>query len=176
MEAMVLTQLFIRHDLYATSRRAAVALLCGAALAGVLTTLALSLPDLIGPSGTPLSLLVAATTVATIVWAAGMGIVGGPLWVFADRHHVRGAGAAIVIGGLTPSLTSLTWAVITDLIGGEFSSSMDGVARFVNGHRTLQGWLDSLQFAGLLALAGCAVGYLVWRVAYRPIPVSAEVF
>jgi hypothetical protein len=162
--------LFMRPDLSATSGRAGLGLLAGAATGAVLTAAVSELPDLLlGRASLTLTLTIA--IVAFFVWGLGLLSIGGLVWGFADKAEARGVGSAIAIGGLTPALACLIPAILTDLMAGAAlggaSSSAGGVDLMVNGHRTFEGWLSTLTFAGEVGLAGCAVGLVIWLVAYR---------
>lgn len=84
-------------------------------------------------------------TVATIVWAIGLIIVGYPIWLLLHRFSTRGPLAAALSGVTAVYLVGLALGPLS------VTSALD---------------LDRI----LLAIAGGVVGFVIQRIAYKSRP------
>lgn len=106
---------------------------------------------------------------AWIVWALGLATVGALVWLVCERTGLRGPLAAALVGAMsTFAAVMLLQSAFT--MGG--SSSVDGHDLVVNGAPTLYGLGAMAGAAGQVAVAGAAVGWTVWRIAYRRLAAS----
>ncbi len=105
-------------------------------------------------------------------WAAGLALVGAPLWAVLHYMDLRSPVCAIGAGGVAALLALVVLVLV-------FSSGVIdqyGGGRYIiqNGARTADGWLSLLTNALLMGVAGGVVGMVIWRVAYRRADAGAD--
>jgi hypothetical protein len=98
-------------------------------------------------------------------WFLGLLMIGAPAWWLLHRHGWRGWRAAILAAAGLAFATSLLMAIPRP---GEHRTEADrGGLTMIDDRLTTHGWTKALEDAAFVALAGVAVGFTVWRVAYR---------
>jgi uncharacterized membrane protein YiaA len=159
-----------------TVRRAARALFFGSLVGAVLVHLTGVFPALVFEREELLSqwrpsdaqVLAFLFAVSWLVFAAGLAVIGIPLWWICHRLGWRGARTALALGFLA------TFCVLLILNtaprphpGGMTYSYGDSSGEIVtDGHLTSYGWYRKLYDATEMALIGAVVGAVIWRLAY----------
>ena len=93
--------------------------------------------------------------VALVGWSLGLFLFGLPLWWLFHRNGWRGRRVAMLLG----ALTTFVIVLLLEMSGGVFAvATGDSEA----------GHLQSLVWAGVMALLGAIVALVIWRIAYRP--------
>jgi hypothetical protein len=109
---------------------------------------------------------------AAMVWFVGLAVVGTPFWSLFHRLGWRRWPAAMALGAILSFVVSLGiftagFGVIPPAPGSSFSASDSGGPTVINNKLTAHGWARALNDALLLGACGTAVGWVVWRTAYR---------
>jgi hypothetical protein len=93
--------------------------------------------------------------VALVGWSLGLFLFGLPLWWLFHRNGWRGRRVAMLLGAITTFII----VILLEASGGVFAvATGDSEA----------GHLQSLVWAGIMALLGAIVALVIWRIAYRP--------
>lgn len=167
----------MRAKLASTDAPSAVTGMAAGALAGGLLVTGTSAVGMALSGGwlwTPPWLILLMLAAASGVWGLGIALLGAPIWWLLHRGGIRSPVAAVALG------VSLTFFVGVFIGTGGFglsyggpgtvSMSDGGGATVVTNQITLHGWLSAVRMAGLLAIGGGIVGYVVRRVAYGSPP------
>jgi hypothetical protein len=94
--------------------------------------------------------------VALVGWSLGLFLFGLPLWWLFHRNGWRGRRVAMLLG----AATTYVIVFLLEISGGIFAvATGDSEA----------GHLQSLVWAGVMALLGAIVALVIWRIAYRPV-------
>jgi hypothetical protein len=155
-----------------TRQRVGLALLAGAAVgalvafvslaASILLVLGATSPDAWSTVG---RLLPAVVLRGFLTWLLGLLMIGAPAWWLLHRHGWRGWRAAILAAAALAFVTSLLLAIPRP---GQHRTEADrGGLTMIDDSLTAHGWSKATLDAAFTALAGAAVGFTVWRTAYR---------
>jgi MFS family permease len=119
------------------------------------------------PGEAPVLLVLAILAVmVTLAIGALIGLVA-PLWRWLDRRGHRRWRTAALVGAGPGALAGVALSIVVALRSHEQHS---GVAEFIGYYGA------AAVMCVLFALAGAAIGALIWRIAYRKAPSVAEVF
>jgi hypothetical protein len=152
--------------------RAVLALVAGAGTAAVLVTIqwlravgqAFGLPFI---ESTGLHGALVIFVGAFVAWLAGLTLIGAPAWWLLHRHRLRGWRAAILVGMALTFIASMALAIPLPTRGTAYSSADRGGLTVVDNRLTAHGWAEAARKSLLVAFVGGAVGWVVWRTAYR---------
>ena len=110
--------------------------------------------------------------VAFLVWGTGILVLGTPIWYLLHGRRIRQFWAAVIVGGVLVFVTNFAFStrMFTGQASGEYSLYAQGDQQWEKGHLTLFGWQTAAQSALYMALFGCLVAALIWRLAYRRSP------
>ena len=103
--------------------------------------------------------------VALMVWAFGLFVIGGPVWVVLHSRNRTRPADALAAGAVTTFLVALLFSLL--MTASLVSERQGGYALVEDGQRTAFGWLMLLGGCALLSTLGGLVGLVIWRVAYR---------
>lgn len=104
-------------------------------------------------------------SVAILVWAGGLALVGAPLWAVLHARGLRSAAHAVAVGAVATFLASAILLLLLPWGMGDLNEGGRWIIQ--DGARTPYGWWVLLRSASLMALSGALVGLLIWRIAYR---------
>lgn len=142
------------------------ALFAGSVVGAVVVALAFNLPYLLetGPGG--MFMVLMTFIVALAVWAAGLGIIGAPLWGLAERAGLRSFHHAVALGLIVTFVAAVLLTFLID-VGTGLSLGEGGQTLVRQGRRTPEGLWALVHDSGLFALLGALVAAVIWRIAYR---------
>jgi hypothetical protein len=164
-----------------TFRRAALALLVGAAAPAVSSALVEAIAGLCGAYGTNfsfhepaqvLSFFGTRRSVWILLWIAGLSIFGVPAWLLLHWMNLRSWPNAVALGfgtcfllvfGLSTGFGLLPY----DPPGSASMASDSGGVTMVNGVLTQHGWFGASISSLGWGIVGAVVGLVIWRAAYR---------
>lgn len=141
------------------------ALFAGAVVGAAVVALAFNLPYLLQTGRGGMFMILMTFIVALVLWAAGLAVIGGPLWSIAERAGRRSFHHAVALGLIMTFMAAILLTFLMD--GGTESLAESGRELVQQGQRTPYGLLVIVRDSGLLALLGGVVGGVVWRIAYR---------
>ncbi|MDZ4313005.1 MAG: hypothetical protein U1A24_20860 [Cypionkella sp.] len=110
---------------------------------------------------------------AYLIWFFAILFLGGPIWFAMHKFGLRHWLHASLAGGV---VTGTTWiALMTNLFTG-YSSSLVSASNskgqtWKDHQLTALGWSDALRTSLWISLLGVILGLIIWRVAYRRVPV-----
>lgn len=136
-----------------TLDRAGLALVTGGGLGGLVVLLLV----VAGGQRDPLALMTA-LVLGTVFTMLGVTAVGAPLWLVMHLSGYRRGWHAAALGALL--------ALIVFVAGQTYGFGFAG-APVTDGRTLFLRWLSALATSGLLAVVAAAIGYAMWRVAYR---------
>lgn len=142
------------------------ALCAGAAVGAGVIALVFNLPYLFQAWPEGMFPVLMTFIVAWVLWAVGLGVIGGPLWGLAERARLRSLHHAVVLGFIATFVAAAFFTLLMDA-GGLVSLILDGKALVRNGRRTPYGLWVLARDSGLFALLGALVAVVIWRIAYR---------
>jgi hypothetical protein len=151
-----------RRDYDTTIDRAAIALVVGALVGSLLVGATMIVLGLAGVGSgqliDPVRLGLIAPIYAFFYFAAGLAAVGVPIWIVLHRRGYRGRLAATVTGFFAAGLTWLLLQTWNNIVRGTIPEV---------------GELWPVLISALpVAIIGAVVGFVVWRIAYRPVAVT----
>lgn len=140
------------------------AALSGALIGGTVALLGATVQDFFTSGAVPLPVpFLMEGVLGFFMFLFGFVFLGVPAWTvahyFGRTHWFDGT----LIGALLSSIPSL----LLTLPSGTTSASIGGKDMIVDGHFTPAGWWGELQLALIVAVAGAAAGWTIWRMVYR---------
>jgi hypothetical protein len=145
-------------DWRASPLRVFFAIMVGAPLGGLLTTLFSALATMAGSGQGPRGNLVAAFFGLSLIWLGLIGLPGAIPWAILHRAGRRGWVSALSVGGLGFGLVGVgvtAWVV------------MSRASREGSGMASLVALTAAVIIGGACALIGAVVAVVMWRIAYR---------
>ena len=133
--------------------RAGFALAAGGGLGGIFAVVLASIG-----SGPALLELPVGFVVGAVITTMAAVAIGGPLWVFCHTLGWRGPGVALAVGAL---------AGFALFLGGQTYGFGMFDMPVTDGQTLLFRWISAVSTSLILALVAAAIGWTMWRVAYR---------
>lgn len=109
--------------------------------------------------------LLALTAITGVVWLAGLLLLACPIWLVLHKRRFRGPLAAVLLGAVLCFL--FFFGAMTNWFGLSAPSGPTGAVALLD-----IDWQRGLEAAKWMTPLGALVGLIIWRVAYRRVPMA----